>query len=595
LIPIANLTRLDNDPRGVLLQIDGVSYKFKPGTTHSTQRRFVGYIAQQIESVVPSAVQLIDGILHVDYESLIPYLSESIKQNFNDIDDIKSEQHRIKVIVDMLFDDFIQRERRSTQSAEVISHSTPATTQRTMLWRRVIFVLLGITFTVLAVMIGLYFVGQNQPSNDTVNSTPTPVSITPTSAPITPLPTTAPSSTVDNERQALIDLYIATRGENWHIQQLSPDRSPWLSNDTICNWAGVTCSHNRVIQLSLPTCELVGTIPQSIGNLEALNYLDLSQNEISGTLPESIGNLKLLNDLILSENKISGSLPESIGNLKSLNKLDLYENKISGILPESLGNLKSLNKMDLSNNQISGAIPKSITTLNALMWLSLAKNKLTGTIAESINNMEALGHIDLSRNNLTGTIPTSIAQMKSLKTIFLQFNQNLSGTLPDFPKTLAGISVAECNLTGTIPQSLTILPGLLILEMYGNQLHGTIPYLSSSLAAIRLSQNQLEGTLPPISSSYPMDLDVSNNFLNGTIDNLRGVIFGSLILNDNMFTGEVSIDTSIIWSLYLDNNQFTSFDSSVPEPNELRCRADRNPFQCPIPAWFSNYCKATCQ
>jgi hypothetical protein len=29
--------------------------------------------------------------------------------------------------------------------------------------------LLGITFTVLAVMIGLYFVRQNQPSNDTVN------------------------------------------------------------------------------------------------------------------------------------------------------------------------------------------------------------------------------------------------------------------------------------------------------------------------------------------------------------------------------------------------------------------------------------------
>jgi Leucine-rich repeat (LRR) protein len=543
---------------------------------------------------VPEAVQLIDGILHVDYESLIPYLSESIKQNFNDINDIKSEQHRIKAIVDMLFDDFIQRERRNTQSAEVISHKTPATMQRTMHWRRAIFVLLGITFTVLAVMIGLYFVRQNQPSNDTVNNTPTPVPITPTSAPITPLPIPI-TPYGDIERQALIDLYSATCGANWHIPQLFPDRSPWLSNDTICNWAGVTCSHNRVIRLSLPSCKLVGTIPQSIGNLEALNYLDLSQNEISGTLPESIGNLKLLNYLNLCENKISGTLPESIGTLELLSSLYISDNKIRGNLPESIGNLKSLNRMDLSNNQISGTIPKSITTLNALMWLSLAKNKLTGTIAKSINNMEALDHIDLSRNNLTGTIPTSIVQMKSLKTVFLQFNQNLSGTLPDFPKTLTGISVAECNLTGTIPQSLTILPELHILEMYGNQLHGTIPYLSNSLAAIRLAQNQLEGTLPPISSPYPMDLDVSNNFLNGTIDNLRGVIFGSLILNDNMFTGEVSVDTSIIWSLYLDNNQFTSFDSSVPEPNELRCRADRNPFQCPIPAWFSRYCKATCQ
>jgi Leucine-rich repeat (LRR) protein len=568
-----------------------VSYKFKPGTTHSTQRRFVGYIAQQIESVVPEAVQLIDGILHVDYESLIPYLSESIKQNFNDIDDTKSEQHRIKVIVDMLFDDFIKRERRSTQSELTLRDMQQKITTK---WRRATFAILGITCTIIAMMIGFYYFGKQQSSNDTVNNTPTPVSITPTSMPITPLPIPITPSG-DIERQALIDLYMATSGRSWHIQQLSPDRSPWLSNDTICNWAGVTCSHNRVIQLSLPTCELVGTIPQSIGNLEALNYLDLSQNEISGTLPESIGNLKLLNDLILSENKISGSLPESIGNLKSLNKLDLYENKISGILPESLGNLKSLNKMDLSNNQISGAIPKSITTLNALMWLSLAKNKLTGTIAESINNMEALGHIDLSRNNLTGTIPTSIAQMKSLKTIFLQFNQNLSGTLPDFPKTLTGISAARCNLTGPIPQSVAALPALISVDLSGNQLHGTIPSFQSKILVVRLSQNQLEGTLPPLLSLGLSELNVASNFLNGTIDNLRGVIFGSLILNDNMFTGEVSIDTSIIWSLYLDNNQFTSFDSSVPEPNELRCRADRNPFQCPIPAWFSNYCKATCQ
>jgi Leucine-rich repeat (LRR) protein len=535
---------------------------------------------------VPEAVQLIDGILHVDYESLIPYLSESIKQNFNDINDIKSEQHRIKAIVDMLFDDFIQRERRNTQSELTLHDMRQKITTK---WRRATFAILGITCTILAVMIGFYYFGKQQPSNDTVNNTPTPVPITPLPIPITPYG--------DIERQALIDLYMATSGRSWHIQKLFPDRSPWLSNDTICNWVGVTCSHNRVIKLSLPSCELVGTIPQSIGNLEALNYLDLSQNEISGTLPESIGNLKLLNYLNLYENKISGTLPESIGNLKSLNKMDIYENKISGTLPESIGNLKSLNKMDLSNNQISGTIPKSITTLNALMWLSLAKNKLTGTIAKSINNMEALEHINFSRNNLTGTIPTSIAQMKSLVTLYLEFNQNLSGTLPDFPKTISSISAARCNLTGPIPQSVAALPALLSVDLSGNQLHGTIPsFQSNSLAAIRLAQNQLEGTLPSLLLSLGLsELNVASNFLNGTIDNLRGVIFGSLILNDNMFTGEVSVDTSIIWSLYLDNNQFTSFDSSVPEPRKLQCRADRNPFQCPIPAWLSNYCKATCQ
>lgn len=45
----------------MLLKIDGVDYKFKKGISHTTNKRFVGYIAQQVESVVPDAVQLIDG------------------------------------------------------------------------------------------------------------------------------------------------------------------------------------------------------------------------------------------------------------------------------------------------------------------------------------------------------------------------------------------------------------------------------------------------------------------------------------------------------------------------------------------------------
>ncbi len=51
----------DHDCRDTLLQIDGVNYKFKQGVHPDTNRRFVGYIAQQVESVVPEAVQLIDG------------------------------------------------------------------------------------------------------------------------------------------------------------------------------------------------------------------------------------------------------------------------------------------------------------------------------------------------------------------------------------------------------------------------------------------------------------------------------------------------------------------------------------------------------
>ncbi len=69
----------DYNPRDVLLKIDGVEYKFKEGATNAPlNKRFVGYIAQQIESVVPEAVQLIDGKI----ENLFATLYINILQAF---------------------------------------------------------------------------------------------------------------------------------------------------------------------------------------------------------------------------------------------------------------------------------------------------------------------------------------------------------------------------------------------------------------------------------------------------------------------------------------------------------------------------------
>lgn len=84
---------------------------------------------------------------------------------------------------------------------------------------------------------------------------------------------------------------------------------------------GFTAENNQVSGLGLYKCGLT-TLPESIGNLTSLTYLNLESNSIK-TLPESIGNLKSLKELLLSNNGLR-TLPESIGNLNSLKELWLW-------------------------------------------------------------------------------------------------------------------------------------------------------------------------------------------------------------------------------------------------------------------------------
>ena len=75
---------------------------------------------------------------------------------------------------------------------------------------------------------------------------------------------------------------------------------------------------------------LDGTIPLSIGNLEALGHLDLSNNHqfgngLTGSIPDSVGRLKVLEHLDLGSNRLNGSIPDSIGQLKKLEYLNLSD------------------------------------------------------------------------------------------------------------------------------------------------------------------------------------------------------------------------------------------------------------------------------
>ena len=79
-------------PLQKLLQLNGVEYEMKIDSFQKYNfqtGRQMGLLAQNVEKVVPEAVNEMDGYKGVDYAKLVPLLVESIKAQQQQIDELK--------------------------------------------------------------------------------------------------------------------------------------------------------------------------------------------------------------------------------------------------------------------------------------------------------------------------------------------------------------------------------------------------------------------------------------------------------------------------------------------------------------------------
>gem|GEM_PF-5021926 len=126
---------------------------------------------------------------------------------------------------------------------------------------------------------------------------------------------TQPASAVvisDPDRDVLVALYRETDGPNWAAS------TNWLSDRPLGEWYGVTTdADGRVIGLSLDGNLLYGTVPEALGDLSKLAWLDLSRNRLYGTVPEALGDLSKLTHLYLAGSALSGCIPISLSRVPS--------------------------------------------------------------------------------------------------------------------------------------------------------------------------------------------------------------------------------------------------------------------------------------
>nr|KYP38135.1 LRR receptor-like serine/threonine-protein kinase ERL1 [Cajanus cajan] len=327
--------------------------------------------------------------------------------------------------------------------------------------------------------------------------------------------------------------------------------STWRGNSP-CKWKGIQCFSNSVSSINLPdyglkgldlsTCQLSGTISNSIANLSKLSYLDLGTNNFLGHVPLEIGKLNKLEYLSIAENNLFGPIPQDIGMLTNLKLIDLSTNSLSGSIPETIGNLSNLNELYLSNNSLlSGPIPSSLWNVSNLTLLYLDNNTLSGSISSTIGNLANLVELALDVNHFSGSIPSTIGNLTKLIVLYLGFN-NLFGTIPPSVGNLINLDVLSLqvnHLSGTIPATVGNLKSLTTLELSTNKLNGNVPQSLNDIPywySLLLADNDFTGHLPPeICSSGSLAFFTAHlNHFTGLLQNLQ-----LLDLGKNEFSGTI--------------------------------------------------------
>jgi len=252
-------------------------------------------------------------------------------------------------------------------------------------------------------------------------------------------------------------------------------------------------------------------IPEFIGSLNMLHYLDLSNANFTGTVPPHLGNLSNLHYLgiscsysllwvrdfswlsTLSSLSMGGlnitssphELFRAVNKIPSLLELHLDYCNLASLPPYSpFLNITSLFVLDLSGNPFNSSIPSWLFNMSTLAYLRLSRSSLIGLAPSMLGRWKLckLQVLDLSSNFITDDIGDIIEAMscsnQSLKWLDLSYNQ-LTGKFTHYLgkfNNLYSLDLTKnsvnsySGISGQIPASIGNLSKLGYLYLEGNKI-----------------------------------------------------------------------------------------------------------------------------
>ncbi|XP_024382535.1 uncharacterized protein [Physcomitrium patens] len=364
------------------------------------------------------------------------------------------------------------------------------------------------------------------------------------------------------------------------LKNVLPDFKLYFNTSVpTCDWQGVvTCiglgPRAQIRTLTLSGRGLNGTIlPDTLGALSSLQFLDLSNNLLSGEIPLDIYNLSSLSFIRLAQNRLTGGLSPMVSKLVQLATLDISQNLLSGPLPSKLGDLQFLEVLDLHSNNFSENIPVLRQRNPVLQNLDLSSNQLTGEVPWAFDSLTTLKLLNLSRNSLTGALTWQFERLEGLQTLDISRNA-LEGQIPGFGnlKKLLKVSLSSNRFNGSVPSSLIGLSDLQDLSVADNRLGGSLPQLAwadSMISSLDCSNNFLNGSVPAELFASPNLVVVrlsGNNFTGALPENVSSKI-RELDLHSNNFVG--TIPKSIVTLPALEKLELSSNQLGGPLPRDF--------------------------